>query len=48
MWWNDCYVIGEYKYFHEFGSKLELILYWIRDYVAMFKKELLYLFILIN
>ena len=30
----------EYKYIHEIGSKLELILYWIRDYIAIFKKEI--------
>ena len=23
----------------QFGSKLELVLYWVRDYVAIFKKE---------
>ena len=31
---------GEYKYIHEIGSKPELILYWIRDSVAMFKKKI--------
>ena len=29
---------GEYKYIHEIGSKPELILYWVRDSVAIFKK----------
>ena len=31
---------GEYKYIHEVGSKPELIIYWIRDSTAMFKKEI--------
>ena len=30
---------GEYKYYHEIGSKPEHILFWIRDTVATFKKE---------
>ena len=30
---------GEYKYIHVVGSKPELILYWIRDFTAIFKKE---------
>ena len=30
---------GEYKYYHEVGSKPEYILFWIRDTVAVFKKE---------
>ena len=30
---------GEYRYIHEFGSILELILYWVCDSVAIFKKE---------
>ena len=33
---------GEYKYIHETGSKPELILYWVRDYTAIFKKKLVY------
>ena len=31
---------GEYKYIYEIGSKPELILYWFRDSVAIFKKEI--------
>ena len=31
---------GEYTYIHEVGSKPELILYWIRDFTAIFKKEI--------
>ena len=30
---------GEYNYFHETGTKPELILFWVRDTVAVFKKE---------
>ena len=30
---------GEYKYYHEKGRKPEHILFWIRDTVAVFKKE---------
>ena len=30
---------GEYKYNHEKGSKPEHILFWVRDTVAVFKKE---------
>ena len=30
---------GKYKYVHEIGSKPELILYWVRDSVAIFKKK---------
>ena len=30
---------GEYKYYHETGSKPEHILFWVRDTVAVFKKE---------
>ena len=30
----------EYKYFHAIGSKPELILYWVRDSVVIFKKEI--------
>ena len=30
---------GEYKYYHEIGSKPEHILFWIRDTVTVFKKE---------
>ena len=30
---------GEYNYYHESGSKLELILFWVRDTVAGLKKE---------
>ena len=29
---------GEYKFIHEIGSKPELILYWVRDSVAILKK----------
>ena len=32
--------LGEYEYIHEIVSKRELILYMIRDYVAIFKKEI--------
>ena len=28
----------EYKYIHELGSKPKLMLYWVRDSVALFKK----------
>ena len=31
--------VGEYNYYHEAGSKPELILFWIRDNVAVYKKE---------
>ena len=31
---------GEYKYTHETGTKLESILYWVRDSTAIFKKEI--------
>ena len=31
---------GEYKYLHEIGSKPELILYWVCDFVTIFKKEI--------
>ena len=31
---------GEYNYYHEIGSKPEHILFWIRDIVAIFKKEI--------
>ena len=30
---------GEYNYYHETGTKPELILFWVRDTVAVFKKE---------
>ena len=30
---------GEYKYYHEIGSKPELILFWVCDTDAVFKKE---------
>ena len=30
----------EYKYIHEISSKPDLILYWVRDSVAIFKKEI--------
>ena len=30
---------GEYKYYHEIGSKLEHILFWFREAVAIFKKK---------
>ena len=30
----------EYKYIHEIGSRPGLFLYWIRDSVAIFKKEI--------
>ena len=45
MWWNDCYVIGEYKYFHEFGSKLELILFGFEIMLLCLRKNyFIYLF----
>ena len=31
-------MIGEYNYIHEFDSKPELILYWVRDFSAALKK----------
>ena len=31
---------GEYKYTHETSTKLESILYWVRDSTAIFKKEI--------
>ena len=30
---------GEYKYYHEIGSKPKHILFWIRDDDAVFKKK---------
>ena len=30
---------GEYKYYHETGSKPEHVLFWVRDTVAVDKKE---------
>ena len=30
---------GEYKYYHEIGSKPEHILFWIRDTGVILKKE---------
>ena len=30
--------LGEYNYIHEVGSKPQVILYWIRDSTAIFKK----------
>ena len=30
---------GEYNYYHEAGTKPELILFQVRDIVAVFKKE---------
>ena len=30
---------GEYDYYHETRTKPELILFWIRDIVTIFKKE---------
>ena len=30
---------GKYNYYHETGTKPELILFWVRDTVAVFKKE---------
>ena len=30
---------GEYNHYHEIGSKTENILFWVRDTVAVFKKE---------
>ena len=30
---------GEYKYIYEIGSKSELILYWVRDSIAIFMKK---------
>ena len=29
---------GEYKCIHEIGRKPELLLYWVRNYVTIFKK----------
>ena len=29
----------EYSYFHEAGSKSELILFWVRNIVAVYRKE---------
>ena len=29
---------GEYKYIHEIGRKPELLLYWVRNYVAIFRE----------
>ena len=31
---------GEYNYHHETGTKPELILFWARDDVAVFKREI--------
>ena len=31
---------GEYKYVHDGGSKLELILYWVGDFIVISKKEI--------
>ena len=31
---------GEYNYTHENGTTPEAILYWVRDYTAIFKKEI--------
>ena len=31
---------GEFNYIHELDSKLEFILYWVRDSAAIFKKEI--------
>ena len=39
---------GQTKIVHEVGSKPELILCWVRDSVAIFKKKLLYRSILTN
>ena len=30
---------GEYNYYHETRTKPELIIFWVRDNVAVFKKE---------
>ena len=30
---------GEYNYYHETGTKPELILFWVRDVFAIFKKK---------
>ena len=30
---------GEYNYYHEAGSKPELILFWVRDIFTVYKKE---------
>ena len=40
--WSKMIVpqFGEYKYIHEIGNKPELIWYWVRDFTAMFKKEI--------
>ena len=34
---------GEYNYTHETGTTPEAILYWVRDYTAIFKKEISFL-----
>ena len=34
---------GEYNYYHETGTKLELILFWVRDTIAVFKIETFFL-----
>ena len=31
---------GEYKYYHEIGSKPEYILFWIRNTIAVLKNKL--------
>ena len=31
--------VGEYNYFHENRNKPKLILFWVLDTVAVFKKE---------
>ena len=31
--------LGEYKYYHETGSKPQHILFWVRDTIAVFKNE---------
>ena len=31
---------GEYNYHHETGTKPELILFWVRDDVAVFKRDM--------
>ena len=31
--------LGEYKYYHETGTKPGIILCWVRDTIAVFKKE---------
>ena len=40
--WSEMIVpqFGEYKYIHEIGNKPELIWYWVRDFTAIFKKEI--------